>query len=305
MAEDLRRLAGRRGWVLKLDGAGNVQWQKTYGGGREERGSAVQLTGDGGYIVAGSTKSFVDYDENAWILKLNGAGDVEWQKIYGGALNDYDYASAIWPTGDDGYIVAGSTESGTRYHAVWVLKLDSQGNVLWQKAYDGNNEDSAVGIWPTADDGYIVAGNTKSFADFHGDFWVLKLDGTGNVQWQKTYGGPEWDLATAIWPTADGGYVVAGLTASFGAGAVDMWVLKLDEQGNVSACTSNIVGESSAVPAEANISVSSSNVAPTVTTANVSVSSATPVASSATLGDQCPPSGSAHRLYLPLVMREQ
>lgn len=290
-------------WVLKLDGAGNVQWQKTYGGGREESGSAVQITGDGGYIVAGSTKSFVDYDGDAWILKLNSAGDIEWQKVYGGSLTDS--VSAIWPTGDGGYIVAGGAESGAHYNSVWVANLDSQGNLIWQKIYDGNSVDFAVDLWPTADGGYIVAGNTKSFSDFDGDVWVLKLDASGDIQWQKTYGGPDWDVAEAIWPTADGGYVVAGLTASFGAGGVDAWVLNLDGQGDVSDCVSPIVGMPSVVPSQAGLGVYTSNATPAVSSATVSVSSATPVASSATVGDQCPPSGPAHRLYLPVVVRAQ
>ncbi|MGB9737709.1 hypothetical protein [Chloroflexus sp.] len=153
--------------------------------------------------------------------------------------------------------------------------------------------------------GCIVAGNTQSFSDFDGDFWVLKLDGSGNIQWQKTYGGPDWDLAQANYPTADGGYVVAGLTASFGAGGVDAWVLKLDGQGDLSDCASAIVGTPSAVPSPAGLVVYTSNATPAVSSATVSVSSATPVASSAMVGDQCPPSGPAHRLYLPLVVRAQ
>jgi hypothetical protein len=100
----------------------------------------------------------------------------------------------------------------------WVLKLDRNGDVQWQKTYGGPSEDKASSIQQTSDGGYIVAGTTYSFAAGYTDIWVLKLDRNGNVQWQKTYGGPSWDKASSIQQTSDGGYIVAGSTYSFGAG---------------------------------------------------------------------------------------
>jgi uncharacterized delta-60 repeat protein len=218
-------------WVLKLDGWGNVQWQKTYGGPKPDEATAIVLTPDGGYVVAGWTWSFGAGWGDVWVLKLDGRGNVQWQKTYGGP--DEDRANAIALTSDGGYVVAGETGSfGAGEKDVWVLKLDGQGDVQWEKTYGGPNDDEANAIVPTSDGGYVVAGWTKSFGAGKEDVWVLKLDRRGNVQWQKTYGGPDEDRANAIALTSDGGYVVAGKTWSFGAGG-EVWVLKLDGQGNV------------------------------------------------------------------------
>jgi uncharacterized delta-60 repeat protein len=220
-------------WVLKLNGRGDVVWQKTYGGDGDDRAHSIQQTSDGGYIVAGYTDFWgagrrLDF----WVLKLNGRGDVVWQKTYGG--EDDDEAYSIQQTSDGGYIVAGYTQAfGAGLDDFWVLKLDSSGHIQWQKTYGGEDDDEAYSIQQTSDGGYIVAGRTKSFGAGGMDFWVLKLDASGDVVWQKTYGGKEWDEASSIQQTSDGGYIVAGRTRSFGAGLDDFWVLKLNASGDV------------------------------------------------------------------------
>ncbi|OGW53609.1 MAG: hypothetical protein A2Y81_06685, partial [Nitrospirae bacterium RBG_13_43_8] len=221
-------------WVLKLDDNGNVQWQKTYGGAGYDYANSIQQTLDGGYIVAGSSKSF----ENAciwefrdlWILKLDGNGNVQWQKSYGFTCGKND-AYSVQQTSDGGFIVAGETYySDTN---VLVLKLDGNGNVQWQKSYGSTSHEHAYSIQQTLDGGYIVVGSTNSFGAAGSDAWVLKLDGSGNVQWQKTYGGPLDEYANSIQQTLDGGYIMTGNTNSFGAGNSDTWVLKLDGSGNM------------------------------------------------------------------------
>jgi uncharacterized delta-60 repeat protein len=219
-------------WVLKLDSSGNIQWQKTYGGSDRDWAYSIQQTSDGGYIVAGETYSFGAGDSDFWVLKLDSSGNIQWQKTYGGT--DYDSANSIQQTSDGGYIVAGGTDSfGAGWGDFWVLKLDADGNIQWQKTYGGTDGDRARSIQQTKDGGYIVAGHTYSFGAGYSDFWVLKLDANGNIQWQKTYGGSNWDWANSIQQTSDGGYIVAGRTWSFGAGWGDFWVLKLDADGNV------------------------------------------------------------------------
>jgi uncharacterized delta-60 repeat protein len=219
-------------WVLKLDLAGSVEWQRAYGGSEIERAYSVEQTADGGYIVAGTTYSFGAGGEDFWVLKLDSTGSVEWQRAYGGSANDY--AKSVQQTADGGYVVAGTTYSfGAGYYDFWVLKLDSSGGLTWQKTYGGNDDDWAHSVQQTADGGYIVAGYTYSFGPGQGDVWVLKLDSSGGLTWQKAYGGDmstEW--AYSVGQTADGGYVVAGIT-SFGAGGYDFWVLKLDSAGGV------------------------------------------------------------------------
>ena len=147
-----------------------------------------------------------------WILKLDQAGTVSWQKTYGGS--GYEYAYSIQQTSDGGYIVAGDTSSfGAGDDDMWILKLDQDGTVSWQKTYGGvSGDDHAHSIQQTTDGGYIVAGYTDVLWGWRSDMWILKLDQTGNVSWQKTYGGTDFDEAYSIQQTSDGGYIVAGTT---------------------------------------------------------------------------------------------
>jgi hypothetical protein len=216
-------------WILKLDGSGNVQWQKTYGGTSWDDAESIQQTADGGYIVAGWAGSFSSSND-VWVLKLDSSGNVQWQKTYGGTSSEY--AESIQQTADGGYIVAGWAGSFSGSNDVWVLKLDANGNIVWQRAYGGINSYYTSSIQQTSDGGYVAAGES-AFDAGSSDAWVLKLDGSGNVQWQKTYGGYGSDHAYSIQQTSDGGYVAAGESESFGAGSSDAWVLKLDGSGNV------------------------------------------------------------------------
>ena len=155
--------------------------------------------------MAGGTYSFGAGDRDAWVLKLDSAGTVTWQKTYGGANVDFPYS--IQQTSDNGYIMAGYTESfdeGDR--DAWVLKLDTTGAITWQKTYGGVNEDYVTFIQQTSDGGYVMAGLTQSFGAGDSDAWALKLDTTGAITWQKTYGGAtDYKSADSIRQTQDGG----------------------------------------------------------------------------------------------------
>ncbi len=237
-------------WIVKLDGNGNTQWQKALGGSSGDEAQSIQQTADGGYIVAGLSWSnsgdvignhgISDY----WVVKLDGNGNIQWQKALGGS--GYDKATSIQQTADGGYIVVGETYSNdgdvTGYHGggdYWVMKLDDSGNIQWQKSLGGSNLDVATSIQQTADEGYIVAGysysNDGDVSGNHGDgdFWVVKLAGNGNIQWQKVLGGSYLDKAYSIQQTADGEYIVAGESLSTDGdvtgnhGSLDYWVVKL------------------------------------------------------------------------------
>ena len=228
-------VVGERGgdaFVARLDRDGNVKWQKTYGGSDDDEAYAVALASNGDVIVAGYTDSFGAGGKDTWVLRLDSEGNVKWQKTYGGKYWDEAHAVALAPNGD--VIVAGWTRSfGAGKRDVWVLRLDANGNVKWQKTYGGSDWDvaNAVAIAPNGD--VIVAGYTDSFGAGGRDAWVLRLDGEGNVKWQKTYGGSDWDEADAVALAPNGDVIVAGWTDSFGAGKSDVWVLRLDENGNV------------------------------------------------------------------------
>jgi len=145
-----------------------------------------------------------------------------WAATYGGS--DDEEATSILQTSDGGYIVAGYTNSFGSGGDIWILKLNENGSVEWQKAY-GRGSDMTYFIQQTSDGGYIVVGVTESLEPtvWWKDIWVLKLDENGNVEWQKTYGEYGVDIAESIQLTSDGGYIVAGYTYSFGAGYSDVW----------------------------------------------------------------------------------
>jgi len=220
-------------WLLKLDGNGHLQWEKTIGAINAERGYDIQETADHGYVlVAGGLDDDGDY--NLLVFKLTSQGEIEWQRSYGGSPDDnwgaWGINFSIRQTGEGGYVVAGNTQGfGAARDDVWILKLDARGEVEWQKRYGGSGDDYANWIEQTEDAGYIVAGVTESFGAGGPDIWVLKLDASGEVEWQKTYGGSDWDLGYTIRPTTDGGYVLLGTTFTFGGA----WVLKLDASGDV------------------------------------------------------------------------
>jgi len=218
-------------YILKLDVDGELEWEKIFGGSNYDAGYSIQQIQDGGYIVAGETKSFGAGDYNVYILRLDSNGKLLWKKTFGGSNNES--ATAIQQTKDGGYIVAGNTNFLWAGNSdVYIIKLDSNGKLLWQKIFGGSNGDFANSIQQTSDGGYIVAGYTTSFGARGSDVYILKLDANGELVWQKNFGGDSSDGAFAIQQTSDGGYIVAGNTESFGAGKSDVYILKLDTDGN-------------------------------------------------------------------------
>ena len=277
-------------WVLKLNSDGTVAWQKRYGGADSDWASSIQQTSDGGYIVAGYTFSFGAGDWDFWVLKLNSDGTVAWQKRYGGANRDWAYS--IQQTTDGGYIVAGYTESfGASGWDFWVLKLNSDGTVAWQKAYSGAGDEQANSIRQTTDGGYIVAGGTSSFGASSADFWILKLNSDGTASWQKRYGGANYDYAYSIQQASDGGYIVAGETYSFGVGYYpDFWLLKLNSDGTIAfnPASGAQMADTNAVPVDTSATVADTTATVTNTSATVTDTNATVVDTDATIEQQAP-----------------
>jgi hypothetical protein len=248
-------------WVLKLDDDGDIMWQKVFGEDLIDQFYAVQQTFDGGYIAAGYTHSYSEqpFHSDGWVLKLNANGDVEWQKAYGGERGDR--FMSIQQSSDGGYLVAGRTSSfgavlsdfGLLGIDCWVLKLENNGDVTWQKTYGGGSGESAYSVKETSDGDFIVAGESSSFGAGTRDGWLLKLRYNGEIRWQKTYGGEEWDCINDIEETPDG-YAATGWTKSFGAGRWDVWILTLSPSGGLgSLCT--IDASSDAVPHDSDADV--------------------------------------------------
>jgi hypothetical protein len=284
--------ASEDGLIQKINANGDVIWQKTYAGSDEDYPILVQQTTDNGYIMAGYTMSFGAGNRDSWILKLDADGNTMWQKTYGGSNDDRAYS--INQTTDGGYIVAGQTSSfGASGVESWILKLDSNGDTVWQKSYGGAGNDYALSVQQTADSGYIVAGQTSSFGASGYDSWILKLDNNGNSIWQKRYGGAGNDLAYSVQQTTDGGYIVAGSTQSFGAGGYDFWILKLDGNGNINNCSSIGMNSTNATIVNTNaipLSPLLVGLSTNVTTQNTGVTGSVPNVSTTT---QCVNTGNA------------
>jgi uncharacterized delta-60 repeat protein len=225
-------LSGMDAWLIKFSPEGKIQWQRAYGGTGVDCASSIQQTPDGGYIVAGYTSPSDMLSRDFWVLKLDSSGNIEWQKAYGGSAEDW--AASIGQTNDGGYIVVGITTSfGAGDYDFWILKLSPNGDIEWQRAYGGENFDSAQSIQQTRDGGYIVAGYSSSFVAQYADIWLLKLSNKGDIEWQRTYGGDGSEWTTSIQQTNDGSYILAGYSSSFSLSSGDIWVLKLFPNGDI------------------------------------------------------------------------
>ena len=242
-------------WIVKINSGGNLQWQKSFGGSGLESIQSIKQTSDGGFILAATSISN-DGDVSGnhgnfdfWIVKLDLNGNLQWQKSLGGTGNDQ--ATCIETTSDGGYIVAGFSTSNngdvSGNHGsqdFWIVKLSSSGNVQWQKSLGGSGQEGARCIKQTLD-GFIVAGysysNNGDVTGNHGsdDGWVVKLNNTGILQWQKTLGGSNSDDCLSIEQTSDGGFVLGGSSKSNNGdvsgnhGGEDFWVVKLNNIGNL------------------------------------------------------------------------
>ncbi len=222
-------------WLIKTDPDGNEEWNQTYGlpgYSDQESGTSIVQTYDGGYALVGYSGLFPELESHdLWMVKTDSAGNMEWNKTYGGAEDDRGY-SVLQVS--DGYVIVGYTASyGAGSYDFWLLKTDSAGNMQWNRTYDGGSSEHAYSAILTSDGGYVMAGTTGSFGAGLRDFWLIKVDSAGNMQWNKTFGGINYDTAYSVLQTSDGGYAVAGRTDSFGAGDDDFYLVRTDSGGNM------------------------------------------------------------------------
>jgi hypothetical protein len=205
---------------------------KAIGGKNDDRGVSLIQTSDGGYAIAGHTKSFGARETDVYVVKLDAHGNLQWTKTIGG--KDFEDGYSLVQTSDGGYAITGTTTSfGAGDWDVYVLKLDAHGNLQWTKTIGGPESEGGSSLIQTSDGGYAITGYTQSFGAGGDDVYVVKLDANGNLQWTKTIGGPELDAGFSLIQTSDGGYAIAGPTTSLGAGGDDVYVVKLDANGNL------------------------------------------------------------------------
>jgi hypothetical protein len=268
---------GNRGdldyWVWKMDEKGELDWQKTIGSTGQDKLRSVLLTNDGGYLLAGSSESkklpaagtnekdFLDGDKKAvsrggvdfWVIKLNAKGGEEWQKTIGGL--GQDELNCVVRTKDGGFVLGGSSssdESGEKttpnYGGMdyWALKLNADGEIVWQNTFGGKYNDELRSI-AIADDGGFLLGGSSNSPDTgnktqknvgNSDYWIIKLDKDGNEQWQKTIGGKGDDQLYVVHTTSDGNYMLGGNSnsesgddkRSSNQSGTDFWVIKIDKE---------------------------------------------------------------------------
>jgi hypothetical protein len=221
-------------WLVKTDRFGNMEWNQTYGGPGYDYANSLVETSDGGYAIGGSFDP--DYedpfgDRYLWIVKTDSYGNMEWNRTYSDSPSNY--CSDLLETNDGGYLLAGNTGRYLVEANIWIIKIDEQGNIEWNQRYGGRKHTGANSLVKTWDGGYAVAGSiTDSFG--HDDFWLVKIDGSGNMRWNQTYGGAGTEKAYSLVKTSDGGYALAGITTgAIGTEAyIDSWMVKTDANGN-------------------------------------------------------------------------
>lgn len=262
-------------WIVKTDSMGNIQWQNTIGGSFEDQLLSIEQTTDGGYILGGWSWSDISGDktentiglEDYWIVKIDASGIIQWQNTIGG--NDAEYLTVIHQTVDGGYILGGhsmsnisadKTENCIGYFDYWIVKTDASGNILWQNTIGGTDDDFLLSIQQTAEGGYILGGfslsnisgdKTENCYGGFGDYWLVKTDALGNIEWQNTIGGTGSDNLYSMQQTVDGGYILGGYSLSNisgdktenSNGVEDYWIVKTDASGNVQ--WQNTIGGSS------------------------------------------------------------
>ena len=218
-------------WLIKVDSLGEEQWDKVFGGSGEDVGYSVSQTRDGGYVVAGTTKSYGMGSEYLWLLRTDSNGTKLWDRTFGGFVSSSgDGAWSVNELKDGGYIITGYTKSfGAGAKDLWLVKTDFQGKNLWDRTFGGSKDDVGMSVVQTRDDGYAVTGRTASYGSGKDDIWLIKTDSDGKEQWNRTYGGTEDDVGLQVLETLDG-YIITGRTESEGV-IEKAFLLKTDLKG--------------------------------------------------------------------------
>jgi hypothetical protein len=219
-------------WIIKTDGAGDSTWSRRFQRDTTDYCTSLIRTFDGGYAL-GCTSSHDRILSNGvfWLIKTDANGDSVWSRTY--RAHNLNFCTQVLQTLDSGYVLVGSTgtyDAGNRNF--WLVKTNANGDSLWSREYGGSDWDGCAAVQQTADSGYILAGTTYSFGAGRNDFWLVKTDSRGDSMWSCTYGGPDWDVCSAVVQCADGGYAVAGSQSPYG-GTNNFYLVRTGSDGVV------------------------------------------------------------------------
>lgn len=251
-------------WVVKIDGNGNKVWDKTFGGNDWDVLNSQLTTNDGGYLLGGTSNSGANGDKSQasqgdadfWIVKIDENGSKVWDKRFGGTW--YDDLVSMVATNDGGYLLGGRSNSDNNGDKTqfsyggsfdyWIIKIDENGNKIWDKRFGGTNNEYLSCMIKTSDGNFLLGGfsysgisgdKTQTFQGYE-DYWIVKIDGNGNKIWDKTFGGTAPDNMKSIVPIFDGGFLLGGDSYSgasgdktqLSQGSADYWIVRIDEFGN-------------------------------------------------------------------------
>jgi len=248
-------------WMIKLDANGTISWSKTFGYLGADFGTTLLQTADNSYLITGvldvtasggqgnSRNSQRHAGGDIWAIKLSENGDLQWSKYFGGSFTDAPFG--IVETEDHNFIIAGSSDSADvdisnnkGSYDFWVLKITSNGSLLWERSFGGSEIDEARAITATNDGNFIIVGDTRSadkdVSNNHGaaDVWIIKMNTDGNLIWEKTIGGSSFDVARSVAKAQDNGFIISGSSRSLNDGFTnqgqnDALLLKIDAEGNL------------------------------------------------------------------------
>lgn len=217
-------------FAIPLVYADEDSWSKTYGGPLGDKAFVVVKTQDGGYALAGTTNSFGEGIVNAWLIKLDDNGEMQWNQTYSGL--GQAFVDTMIQTSDGGYALSGYSYSLEGGLYVWLCKTNSTGGLSWNQTYPDVGTSIGYGVIQTTEGGYAIVGASNSVGSGENDGWVIKTNANGLVEWYKTYGGPGNDALYSIVQTSDGGYALGGETESYSStGYSSLWLVKIDSFG--------------------------------------------------------------------------
>ncbi|MHA2405683.1 MAG: hypothetical protein ACXADB_06730 [Candidatus Hermodarchaeia archaeon] len=219
-------------WLVRTAADGSPLWSQTFGGSGYDEGWIIVETSTGGFVIAGITTSFGAGSNDFWILGTDATGTLLWNETYGGGT--HDICSSMVEVSSGGFALGGTIDyEGIFFGDFWLVRTDSTGTHLWNQTYGGADQDVGEALLEVDSGGFLLAGWTKSIGLGDADVWMVRTDANGNLLWSRNYGAKLTDHAHAVIEVSTGGFLLVGGTTSYGAGDMDVWLIRTDAFGDM------------------------------------------------------------------------